>query len=266
MTKTVLVPLDGSSLAEGALPTAMWLAAALGAEVHVVRATVGPETAAEQAYLDGVAATIASIDVVSHVVNHRYPAPGILDALGDLPDPMICMTTRGASGWAAALLGSVTDELLCGTDVPAVLVGPHAEADPSAHAGGVVAAVDGSAGSLAALASAADLAIGLGRALDLVATAQTGHLDAPDARADLAAAVLDDAVQRLAPLGIAATPHVLLGASPSELIVSFSSERAAALLAIGTHEPGGISARALGPVATAIVHNSRCPVLVRRAA
>ena len=263
MTKSVLVPLDGSLVAERALPTARWLCDGLGVELHLVATTTGPREMDQEEYLDRVITDLASDRVVAHVVGHRFPAPGILDAADGLPDPIICMTTRGASGWGAALLGSVTDEVVRGTVAPVVLIGERCAVDPRTSAGNLVMGIDGSDGSLAVIEVVADWATRMHRGLDVVATAQTGTR-AGDSRFDLAHQRIGVAIDRLEALGTDASPHVLLGASPAALVVDFATTTGAALVAIGTHGQSGLSLRALGHVAADIVRTSPCPVLVRR--
>lgn len=263
MVETVLVPLDGSSIGEGALPTAAWLARTLGAELHLISTTLGPETLDQQAYLQGVREGLGIDGVVPHIVGHRWPAPGIVDTLRSLPDPLLCMTTRGASGWMASVLGTVTDEVLRTTSDPVVLIGPRCAPEPAPRPGPVVVSVDGSEESFAVVPTVADLATG-DRPVEVVTAAQTGRRIAGDARAELAEALLADAVTRLRAVGVEAAPQLLLGASPAELLVSLADERQAALVAIGTHGRSGLSARALGHVASEIVQTCPCPVLVRR--
>jgi nucleotide-binding universal stress UspA family protein len=262
MTKSVLVPLDGSDAAERALPTARWLSEDLGVELHLVSTTVGPRTMDQDEYLGRVIADLAG-DAVPHVVGHLFPAPGILRTVQGLPDPVICMTTRGASGWGTGLLGSVTDEVVRGTDEPVVLVGRTCAATGDDRTGNIVMGIDGSDGSLAVTEVVVEWSTRLGRAVDVVATAQTGN-QAHDNRFDLAHQRVAAAVDRLESMGVEPTPHVLLGASAAELVVDFASTTDAALVAIGTHGRGGLSLRALGHVAAGIVHTSPCPVLVRR--
>lgn len=262
MTKSVLVPLDGSAIAEKALATARWLADGLGVELHLVSTTTGPRMIDQQDYLERLISDLGADDVVPHIVGHRFPAPGILETLTTLPDPIVCMTTRGSSGWGTALLGSVTDEVVRGTLDPVVLVGRNV-APASAPVGPIVMGIDGSDGSLAVADVVAELSARLALVVDVVATAQTGSRTG-DTRFDHAHQRIGAVIDQLETLGVHPAPHVLLGASPAELVVDFAATRAAALIAVGTHGRSGLSLRALGHVAAAIVEMSSCPVLVRR--
>jgi nucleotide-binding universal stress UspA family protein len=116
---------------------------------------------------------------------------------------------------------------------------------------------------LAVLSTVADWAKAMHRRVDVVATAQTGPAT-HDARFDDAHQRVGRAVDVLETMGVDPTPHVLLGASPSDLLVEFAGATEAALVAVGTHGIGGLSLRALGHVAADVVRRSPCPVLVRR--
>ena len=263
MTKTIVVPLDGSELAERSLPTAAWLGRELGCQIRLMTTNLGGDTAAEEAYLRDQAtkAGAASIDV--EVVDHRFPARGVQDCVEALADPVICMTTRGRGGLAEVLLGSVSDEIVRGVQVPVVLVGPHCVAgEPPSRT--VVLSVDGSDASFAALPTVADWAPRLGLDVHVVTVAQCGSTGEPDSRSVAAHELVDEVAAKLATLGTGAKTHVLNSGHPADVIVAFAKGLPAALIAIGTHGAGGLSARALGQVADGIVRHSPCPVLVRR--
>lgn len=269
MTKTIVVPLDGSGLAERALPTAAWLARGLHAPVHLVRTTFAPAVAAEidpdEAYLRIQADTMGGVDVVVDVVRQHFPGAGIIRAVDAVADPTLCLSTRGKGGLAEILLGSVSDEVLRNVAVPAVLVGPHCLVrEPPSRT--LVVSVDGSDGSSTILPVAADWTQRLGLDVQVVAAAECGPSGLPDPRAIAAHEVVDDAVAQLAELGVEAQGHVINGTHQAEVVVAFASGLPAALIAIGTHGRSGWSAAALGRVATDIVRHAHCPVLLRRVA
>ena len=68
----VLVPLDGSHVADGAIPTARALAARFGATVHTV-------TVAASDFFRGVFTTALDVDEV--VTEVRFPAPAPRSAI-----------------------------------------------------------------------------------------------------------------------------------------------------------------------------------------
>jgi nucleotide-binding universal stress UspA family protein len=149
MYKRILATLDGSDMAEQALPTALTLAEQFSSELFLLRVVVplpvsyraGAASAAEieaaetdaiqeaARYLEGVAADLrekgATVQVATRLGN---PAKAILEfAQGNQID-LLVMCTRGQTGPARWLLGSVTDHVVRGSSVPVVVIPAHTEA------------------------------------------------------------------------------------------------------------------------------------------
>lgn len=133
----ILVPLDGSELAEAALPRAAELARESGAKLLLVRAAqahvfpgVDPTEAqvhvveeAEQ-YLAGVAARLRADGVADVETSVWYgpPALSIVEAARLRRADLIVMTTHGRSGLGRLILGSVAESVLRGTTTPILLL------------------------------------------------------------------------------------------------------------------------------------------------
>jgi nucleotide-binding universal stress UspA family protein len=148
LVRHVVIPLDGSTLAEQALEPAVALGRLLGADfslLQVVRPvffpghdpTMGgfpamgqPAThelqAAAHSYLDGVAQRLRarSLKVQTRVVVDTHPAVAILDQSTDRPEGLIALATHGRSGLPRALLGSIADKVVRGSTVPVLLCRP----------------------------------------------------------------------------------------------------------------------------------------------
>jgi nucleotide-binding universal stress UspA family protein len=135
----VVVPLDGSPLAEGILEPAIALAKVfLGPEVLLVR--VIPATAADEAadvahsrtwsaarqYLDDVAARLEArgVRVQTHVLFDDRPAEAILHEAADEHVGVIALETHGRAGLARLLHGSVTDRVVRGATIPVLVHHP----------------------------------------------------------------------------------------------------------------------------------------------
>jgi nucleotide-binding universal stress UspA family protein len=143
--RRLVVPLDGSALAEEALPTAQALATRLGVPIHlitvidvmrIIPVEVAPVVAFNAAVyedtlsqLDGGARTLLA-DVsgrlereglhTSSEVAQGSPFSTIADAVHD--GDLIVMTSHGRSGVRRWLLGSVAEKLVRETPVPVILV------------------------------------------------------------------------------------------------------------------------------------------------
>jgi nucleotide-binding universal stress UspA family protein len=130
MTK-ILVPLDGSDLAEAALPLAERLAAGLDAEVLLVAVGELPETSAEAREVSTALSKMLAkaSKTVSRPVRQRVepagdPVRGILHAAEEEDVDLIVMSTHGR-GWLGELTqGSVANGLLRSGRFPLTLVRP----------------------------------------------------------------------------------------------------------------------------------------------
>ena len=136
----VVVPLDGSEIAEAALAPAIELAQALRVSVVLVRAAEAPiywveeesgartaapgsEAEAARRYLDAVADRYASAGIVfTGYVTDVAPEEAIIGAAEDYGAGAIAMATHGRSGFARAALGSVAEQVLGRATTPVLLV------------------------------------------------------------------------------------------------------------------------------------------------
>ena len=140
MYKRILVPLDGSALAESAVPHAIAQAMCFQAELLLVRvleplaesvgkALPGIDQAEEWTrqmasdYLEQVAARAlnAGIAVRAEVVEGQ-PHHRIVEYAQANHVDLIVISARGRSGISRWLMGSVADRVIRGADVPVLLV------------------------------------------------------------------------------------------------------------------------------------------------
>lgn len=151
----VLMPLDGSLLAEQALEPALKLVGTENGEFTLLRivpvvipAVYGPTTAPARGihtswhqelhklkrklwaeahqYLERLAAPLRakSLNVRTHVIAHDHPTTAILDAASSRGADVIAMTTRGQSGLKRLLLGSVADKVIRNATTPVLICPP----------------------------------------------------------------------------------------------------------------------------------------------
>lgn len=144
--KHILVPLDGSELAELALPDALSLARMSQAEVTLLQVVpliedvigagtehaiyVDEQWAAHRElaveYLNAVCEQPECEDLTIHrVVEMGSAAEMIIDYAHHHPIDLIVMATHGRSGLQRWVYGSVADKVLRGADVPTLLVRAH---------------------------------------------------------------------------------------------------------------------------------------------
>lgn len=141
----ILVPLDGSSLAESVLGPVTDLAKATGATVtlaHVVaivtvlgprilplvQAELEPELERAAAYLERVATRLRDegLEVETRAVHGKTPALALPEMARNQNVDLIAMATHGYGGLKRTLLGSVADKLLRSSSLPILLTRPAA--------------------------------------------------------------------------------------------------------------------------------------------
>jgi nucleotide-binding universal stress UspA family protein len=144
---SILVPLDGSPLAEAALSPAVELAATLGARVtllHVLEADA-PATVHGAPHL--VSATAADLYLHAlaerwqgrgaQIATHVHPnlahdvARGIAEHTAELGADLIALSTHGHSGVRGFLFGSIAQQVLRRSPTPVLLVEPDYAGRPA---------------------------------------------------------------------------------------------------------------------------------------
>jgi nucleotide-binding universal stress UspA family protein len=144
--RTVIVPLDGSELAESVLPTVAKLAKELKLQVILFRAYTIPvsafavdpdgyDVAADEelieamrdeavAYLEKKTEEIkkSGIDKVSYVAEYGLAADEIISFARRTPDNLIAMCTHGHSGVKRWVLGSVTEKVVRHSGDPVLVI------------------------------------------------------------------------------------------------------------------------------------------------
>lgn len=145
MYRNILVPLDGSSLAELAIPTAAALGTTMGASltfVHV-RDVTAPDYRAGEAALAAhrtlfLAKAVADAERNFHVKASTVLLEGTaVDALcncaAQCEAPLVVMSTHGRTGWSRAWLGSVADGVMRHATMPVLmLTGSEGTSDSTA--------------------------------------------------------------------------------------------------------------------------------------
>jgi len=139
----ILVPLDGSELAESALDSAIDLAGRFGASLVAVRVVPKPleltsiygvrgveirgeghrvRVADATTYITALADRVTAVPVEAHVVESSSAADGIVDSARALEADLVVLSSRGLGGLSRAVIGSVADKVLRGTTRPVLVV------------------------------------------------------------------------------------------------------------------------------------------------
>ena len=144
--RKILVPLDGSPLAESALADAIDIAVRHGATLVLLRAAYATALPAvdpvdsqvtvvreAEAYLADVAARARAAGVTDVETSVWYAAAtdAIIEAARMREVDLIVMSTHGRTGLQRLMLGSVAESVLRSTDTPILMLRAHGAAAPA---------------------------------------------------------------------------------------------------------------------------------------
>jgi nucleotide-binding universal stress UspA family protein len=289
MLKTILLPLDGSSLAERALIYAAALAQRSGARVVLVEAVqahtfpgADPGDAQSQitdraeAYLSSLATRLTGdgIDAEPHVY-YDQPVNAIADAARRHQADVIVMSTHGRSGLGRMVYGSVADQVLRHAAIPVLLVPSVVEHTwPTDRPLSLLVPLDGSALSEAALPAAELFAEAFESRLALLSVVELrgyplygdGSTYVPfdeDAERAEAREYLDQRIAELHDHGRDASASVVVGLPPA-LIPAIAREQDVDVIVMATHGSSGLTRLLLGSVATSTLQHTPVPLLLVR--
>ena len=294
--RSILVPLDGSQVAEQALPVGASLARRAGAPLHLVSvqepipvavtAEVGQygielerESRAELGrYLTGtldITRTTQGMDAQGEVIDG-----GAAEAVADYVERhdigLVVMTTHARKGLSRWWLGSVADRLLRRLSIPVLLLHPRELPQP-ARFRRILIALDGQiedpvlepAIALGSLEEAAEYILFrvAEPPLPLLTplAASPAHLGQPhleQAAENAARDYLERVADRLRAGGLRVTWRVVRARDVPEQVIALARETGADCIALGTHGAGGIERLLVGSVADKIVRGTELPVLV----
>lgn len=300
MYTRIVVPLDGSQLAEQVLPYARLLARALHARIELLRvfepvslSLVDPDHGLfldriveslriqGQDYLEKIAATLRKEGLtVTLAVHEGSPAARIVEEGEKESGSLIAMSTHGRSGIARWVLGSTTNKVIHATVRPLVVVRSR---DPQALPAEVklttvIVPLDGSSHAEQVLPHVIGLAKALGAKVMPVRVTPTpaeyhplGYPVGPfpdffqkvDAEAGT---YLGDIAQRLRGEGVASVEPELLHGDAAAQIVEVAQRTADSLVAMTSHGRSGVGRWLLGSIADRVVSYSGDPVLMVRSA
>jgi nucleotide-binding universal stress UspA family protein len=282
--RVILVPLDGSELAEGALPLARALTEALGGTLRLIsvidtgpawphaRASAASDRLLEaertkaERYLDERAAGLhAAGHQVAVLLAQGEPVEQLLVAMAEPDVALVVMATHGRGGLQRWYLGSVADKLLHLAPCPVLLLTP----DPAADRAGIAALrriavpLDGSELAEAALPVAARLAAATGAALQLVraqpfvlsSTAPYPYVpEIGEVQEEIEQA--DEQYLRRQRERFSSLPNietVLLRGPASGALLDFFKQEPPDLVVMTTHGRGGVKRLLLGSTADRVV-------------
>jgi len=293
--KQILVPLDGSPLAEAVLPHATVFAKAYGAQL-VLMGVVDPaglevhedyqryvsplvERGQEwfRLYLEEAADRRQREGVSTRTEVAVGPVPETISAYAERSSiDLIAMSTHGRSGPERWMLGSVTDRVLHHCHTPMLIIRPTEQGAPPPTVKTLIVPLDGSDLGEAALPYARDVARQMKLRAVLVEVVSPGLATYGEAEAfsgfpeemighmeATAAEYLAGIAERFLADGSQCDTKVLVGPVSASL-TEFAKTEPASLIAMSTHGRSGVARTVLGSVADRMVRSSGDAVLVVR--
>jgi nucleotide-binding universal stress UspA family protein len=284
MLRRILVPLDGSPLANTVLPIAGAIARRTKGEVRLVHVVEVPaafhypeyraeDRAAAERHLDDTA-YVSSLSGVP--VSTTVREGGVLDELrheaAEWPADLVMMTTHGRGGLSRLWMGSVADRFVRSSAHPVVLVRPKglAQSAPS-EPRRIVVPLDGSALAETALPFATSLAKAFGARLVLLrglihfGAFDAAHLSLNPKRLDEerreVEAYLGERAAAVRSAGVDVETVVLSEPGLAEAISARADDD---LIVMTSNGRGGMDRAVFGSVADKVVRSANCPVMVIR--
>lgn len=295
MSRFLVCGVDGSDESIAAVAVARTLAERLGSRLLVahVREPAGTlahgrdveaeshwrrASAAIMSLPKRIEARLEGVDADRRIL-HGAPAEALTELVRDEDAALLVVGSRGRGAMKAALLGSVSSEVVRASDRPVVIVGPEAGRQPdpdfSDHST-VVCGVDGSEQATWVARVAAELAAALRIELVLVHAYQpmssSAAIPAPGAAPPVDHQVLDarqreraesllaEVARTVAP-DVATRTHVEPGDAASALRRSAGAADAA-LIVVGTEGRPPAAAALLGSTCTRVAASAARPVVV----
>lgn len=286
MLENILVPLDGSPLADRALPYAAALARASGGRLILLQAvdnTLGlgrrpTDEPDPRTRLEATAATLREAGMTAEPrLCHLYleeVGPAIVRTARELAVELIVMSTHGRSGIGRWVYGSVADAVLREAGVPVLLIPAACQRPwPTDRKPRILVPLDGSDLAIEVLGPAAELANLLDADLMLLQAISPApyvegyyyvETDLDQQMADVRAA-LETTAERLRTAGRRVEVRTALG-YPITVITETAKEEGIDLIAMATHGRGGLARLVMGSVATGTLQRAGLPVLLVRPA
>ena len=295
MFKHLLIPLDGSLMAEASLPAAVSLSRILGAsvtlfhvierdapqEIHGQRHLTSPDEA--ESYLNDIASRFfpADIPVQRHVNSSEVSdvARSIVEHVRELGPDLIVMCTHGRGGLRGFMFGRIAQQVAGLDKTPVLLVPPVPTTGPRMFLWNrILVALDGNpehedgllvASSLAAICKAELCLIMVVRTFNTLSGEEAAkakmHPGATHVLLDLAEQEANEYMSRLIDTlqvkGVPATTAVYRG-DPAKVITSMAEKTKTNLIVLATHGKTGMDAFWSGSATPNVTSRSIIPLLL----
>ena len=293
MLKKILVPVDGSTFGEYALPTALELSRQADADIRLamVNQPAGLMGGWEEAFQSTHITYLESLEAKVAEVAARPVSTALLD--GDVPDALcqeairsdsdlIVMSTHGRGGLTRMWLGSVADAVVRQSSTPVLLVRPSEAEEPFLEIEGpkirrILIPLEVSTLSEAAIEPALELGALFGASFTLLRviefpmmvgaylpeTLQSNQAILEEAETE-ARAYLEGVRSRLDDGSRQIDTDVVVNQQPARGILNYAAANNVDLVSIATHGRRGVERTLLGSTADKVIRGANTPILIVR--
>jgi len=297
MFRHILVPLDGSRLAESALTTAVWLAKKANTQVtllHVIEKNAPSEIHSDRHLVTPKEASIylqelsrlpalSGLRVETHVHTAEVGdvARSITEHSAEMAPDLVVMCTHGKGGARRLLFGDIAQQVISLGKTPVMMVRPSKETQIIGVGGDfrtILAPINGDPGHEKGLPMATEIAqafhcrlhllMVVPKLRDLTGSKAATSLILPGAtrfnlemESDGARAYLDQRAAELNREGVLADYETARG-DPARAIIGSARRLSADLVVMGTHGRAGADAFWAGSVAARVVARVRAPLML----
>jgi len=294
MFDKILLTLDGSELAESAMPYVRDLAGQLESDVYLLHVCPAEHQAyrhMHQIYLQNMAQSLIEQIRASRSANPEpqvfsevvvgEPVKVISDYVKQKDINLIAMTTAGTSGFRQWAMGSVAEKVIRSVSIPSLLIRVK-ETNPPPTRGlihKILLPVDTSDGSQAAIAYAVELAKKMKASIALFSMAPTvyaQHLDSVGGGVGINWGSIDSSTEKLTEeylqkieneirdQGIEVSHSSYLGVDAANEILEMEKRVQADLVVMATRGRSGVVRWAFGSVAEKVLRAGDRPLLLIR--
>jgi nucleotide-binding universal stress UspA family protein len=295
MFKSILIPLDGSKLAEAAINPAVSLSQTLHAPItllHIIEKDAPQEvhsehhlTRADEAvtYLDNLAvqARVNQVEVKTHVHSAEVKdvAASIIEhAAKEFTPDLIVMCAHGKTGMRELVFGNIAQKVLAGGETPLLLIQPETSDPQPFSLRKIFVPLDSESKHDESLSYASELAKTFGAGLylltviptfnkltgqeatvsNLMPAAASAYLDILE---DSAREHLQTHLDEFLQAGINTDAEVSRG-DPAELIAATAARVGADMIVLSTHRKAGMRAFWARSVAPNVARKTRIPIML----
>jgi nucleotide-binding universal stress UspA family protein len=295
MFKNLLVPLDGSQLAESVLPVVTYLAKKTKATVtlvHIIEKNAPKEVhgqihlqnpAQANQYLQEIARTTFSSDIPVkyhvHTAEVTRVSQSIAEHISELETDLVVMCTHGRGGVKDLLFGSIAQQVIAKGLVPVMLIRPGAISEKKPfHCQNILIPLDGQPVHEQGLLKIMDFGQLCQAAIHLIQVVPTfGTLSGEwattsrllpgsttiilDMEVQNAEDYLNELLLKLKKTSLKVTVNVFRG-DPADVIIEFAHKIEVDLIVLGTHAKIGTEAFWAGSVTPKICKTAQVPILL----